>query len=120
MNTIENNTVVRDNARSAFNKVGKFIKNSVISGIQSTCSVSHLTLRYGIDVVEIAEASFMKRMTGQLKEDTIKQRQSNSNRVRLENKRAYLEVKSKLKNMVATRFGTSDEAVEETLIHGEA
>lgn len=98
---------------SGFKTAKRAVSNAIITGVQGTFSASHVAFRYGIDVVEISEASFMKRATAQSSETTIKERRNSTNRIRLENKRTYNEVVSKVKSAFAMNDATTDLMVEQ-------
>ncbi len=105
---------------SKVKRVRDFIKNGVITVVQSTCSFNHLALRYGIDIVESIEVTVMKRMTGQLPKATLDDRRRNSNVVRLENKRMYNTIRDDFRKLVAKRFGTAEDVIIESSLHGDA
>ncbi len=105
---------------SKLKKVRDFIKNGVITVVQSTCSFNHLALRYGIDIVENTEVAFMKRMTGQLRKATVEDRRGNSNRIRLENQRMYNAVRDDFRKLAAKTFGTKEDVIIESTLHGDA
>ena len=77
------------------------LKNALITGVQSVFSTSHLSLRYGLDVVEAGESAFMKKATGQSKETTVNERRSDTNRTRLEAIRTYNDIADKVKRSLS-------------------
>lgn len=100
-------------------KAKGFVVNAIVKGIQGTCGVTHVGLRYAIDVVEVSEAKVLKRAYGQEADDTIKERRRRTNVVRLNNVKSYNAFRERVKELAKSKFGTSEEAVVETMEHGD-
>lgn len=104
-------------------KAGKLrskLKNVFVDAIQESCGLMHLGLVTGVRGVENVESFAMKRLTGQSAKNTVSDRRAITIRRRHKIAQTYDQVKNKLNDFADARFGNKEDAMVETLVHGDA
>ncbi len=98
-------------------KIVTTVKNGIISGVQGTFSTTHIGLAYASIVCEMAEASFIKRTTGQDPDEVRFERKLRTEATIKDHSNMVKTIKDDFNARVENRFGTQQDVVVETALH---